>query len=180
MSKEIDKLIQEVQLGNTGYTESQYNDFDAPVPGESLTNTPGNAAWEHPPTYAKIEDAIEFINDKMSDETNGKRTLMLMSIGIPIEALVKVITFSGYLEGKWTVDVAKILEPLVAMLLAKMAKDAQIDNIRIGIGDPKDSEFMENATFQEMVMRQDEMGTQEPMPELPVQEGLMAKPEIGV
>ena len=181
MSKEIDKLIQEVQLGNMGgYEESEYNDFDAPVPGESLTDTPGNAAWEHPPTYAKPEDAIEYINDKMLEEKNAKRALMLMSIGIPIEALVKVITFSGYLEGKWTVDVAKILEPLVAMLLAKMAKDAQIDNIRIGIGDPKDSEFMEDATFQEMAMKQDEMGIQEPMPELPAQEGLMARPDIGV
>jgi len=178
--KGLDNLIQEVRLGDTGYTESQYNSFDAPVPGQSLTDTPGNAAWEHPPTYAKPEDAIEFVNDRMLDETSGKRALMLMSIGIPIEALVKIITFSGFLNGKWSVDTGKILEPLVGMLLAKMAKDAQIDNIRIGIGDPKDSEFMENATFQNMVRRQDEMGTQEPMPELPVQEGLMAKPEIGV
>ena len=45
---------------------------------------------------------------------------------------VKIITFSGYLEGKWTVDVAKILEPLVAMLLAKMAKDA----IKQAVGRP--------------------------------------------
>tara|TARA_R100000742_G_C4265270_1_gene83284 strand:- start:104 stop:643 length:540 start_codon:yes stop_codon:yes gene_type:complete len=178
--KGLDNLIQEVKLGDTGYTESQYNAFDAPVPGESLTNTPGNAAWEHPPTYAKPEDAIEFINDRMSNEVHGKRALMLMSIGIPIEALVKIITFSGFLNGKWTVDTAKILEPLVAMLLAKMAKDAQIDNIRIDIGDPKDSEFMEDATLQEMAMKQDEMGIQEPMPELPAQEGLMARPDIGV
>ena len=178
--KGLDNLIQEVRLGDTGYTESQYNAFDAPVPGESLTNTPGNAAWEHPPTYAKPEDAIEFINDRMSNEVHGKRALMLMSIGIPIEALVKIITFSGFLNGKWTVDTGKILEPLVAMLLAKMAKDAQIDNIRIDIGDPEDSEFMEDATFQEMARRQEEIGTQEPMPELPVQEGLMARPDIGV
>ena len=177
--KELDKLIQEVQLGNTGGAE-EYNDFDAPVPGESLTNTPGNAAWEHPPTYAKPEDAIEHINDRMLDTVHGKRALMLMSIGIPIEALVKIITFSGFLNGKWTVDTGKILEPLVAMLLAKMAKDAQIDNIRIDIGDPEDSEFMEDATFQEMARRQEEIGTQEPMPELPAQEGLMTRPDIGV
>ena len=44
--KELDKLIQEIQLENTGNKEAEYNDFDAPVPGESLTNTPGNAAWE--------------------------------------------------------------------------------------------------------------------------------------
>ena len=178
--KELDKLIQEIQLENTGNKEAEYNDFDAPVPGESLTNTPGNAAWEHPPTYAKAEDAIEFINDRMLNEVHGKRAMMLMSIGIPIEALVKIITFSGFLNGKWSVDVGKILEPLVGMLLAKMAKDAQIDNIRISIGDPNDSEFMESATFQNMAMKQEEMGIQEPMPELPAQEGLMTRPDIGV
>ena len=30
--KGLDNLIQEVKLGDTGYTESQYNAFDAPVP----------------------------------------------------------------------------------------------------------------------------------------------------
>ena len=180
MTKELDKLIQDVQISGTGYKEPQYNSFDAPVPGESLTNTPGNAAWEHPPTHAKVEDALEFINDKMMDKENGMRALALMDIGIPIEALVKIITFSGFIEGKWTVDVAKVLEPLVAMLLAKMVKDAKLTNVRVNLSDPKDTQFFEDATFHEMAMRKDEMGDQEPIPELPEQEGLMARPEIGV
>ena len=29
--------------------EAKYNEFDAPIPWQSLTDTPGNAAWEHPP-----------------------------------------------------------------------------------------------------------------------------------
>jgi len=180
MTKELDKLIQDVQISSTDYKEPQYNSFDAPVPGESLTNTPGNAAWEHPPTYAKVEDALEFINDRMMDKESGMRALALMDIGIPIEALVKIITFSGFIEGKWTVDIAKVLEPMVAMLLAKMVKDAKLTNVRINLDDPKDTQFFEDATFHEMAMRKDEMGDQEPIPELPEQEGLMARPEIGV
>ena len=43
-----------------------------------------------------------------------------------------------------------------------------------------DKEFMEDATMQEMAMKQDMLGDEEPMPELPEQEGLMARPEIGV
>ena len=31
------------------FTEAPYNEFDAPIPGQSLTDTPGNAPWEHPP-----------------------------------------------------------------------------------------------------------------------------------
>ena len=181
MTKEFDQLIKEVNLQSSqNYKESQYNSFDAPVPGESLTNTPGAAAWEHPPTHSKVEDAIELINDKLMDEKNGMRVLTLLDIGIPIEALVKVITFSGFLEGKWTVDVAKMLDPLVAMLLAKITKDAKLNNVRINLNDPNDKEFMEDATMHEMAMKQDTMSDEEPMPELPEQEGLMARPEIGV
>ena len=180
MTKEFDQLIKEVNLPSSQNKESQYNSFDAPVPGESLTNTPGAAAWEHPPTHSKVEDAIELINDKLMDKENGMRVLTLLDIGIPIEALVKVITFSGFLEGKWTVDVAKMLDPLVAMLLAKITKDAKLNNVRINLNDPNDREFMEDATMHEMAMKQDTMSDEESMPELPEQEGLMARPEIGV
>ena len=180
MTKEFDQLIKEVNLPSSQNKESQYNSFDAPVPGESLTNTPGAAAWEHPPTHSKVEDAIELINDKLMDKENGMRVLTLLDIGIPIEALVKVITFSGFLEGKWTVDVAKMLDPLVAMLLAKITKDAKLNNVRINLNDPNDKEFMEDATMHEMAMKQDTMSDEEPMPELPEQEALMARPEIGV
>ena len=31
--------------------EAPNNPFDAPVPGQSLTDKPGNAAWEHPPEF---------------------------------------------------------------------------------------------------------------------------------
>ena len=181
MANELDQLIKEVNLPSAQNTkETQYNPFDAPVPGESLTNTPGSAAWEHPPAHAKVEDAIELIENRIMERENGMRLLTLLDIGIPIEALVKIITFSGFLEGKWTVDVAKMLEPLVAMLLAKMVKDGKLNNVRINIGDPNDKEFMESATMHEMAMKQDELGGEEPMPELPAQEGLMARPEIGV
>ena len=37
------------------------NRFDAPIPGESLTDTPGNAKWEHPPQFTKVEEASEYI-----------------------------------------------------------------------------------------------------------------------
>jgi hypothetical protein len=183
MAKELDQLIKEVQLPSQNYQEPQYNPFDAPVQGESLTNTPGAAAWEHPPAHAKMEDAIEFITERITERENGMRVLTLMDIGIPIEALVKIITFSGFLEGKWTVDVAKMLEPMVAMLLAQIAKTAKLNNVRVSLKDPTDKQFMEDATIQEMAMKQDEMAGEESIPgltEAAAPAGLMTRPTAGV
>ena len=41
------------------FTEAPYNEFDAPIPGQSLTDTPGNAPWEHPPQYTGPELVLD-------------------------------------------------------------------------------------------------------------------------
>ena len=43
------------------YKEGVGNPFDAPVPGQSLTDTPGNYPWEHPPQFTDPEEASEYI-----------------------------------------------------------------------------------------------------------------------
>ena len=46
------------------YQEPPTNSFDAPIPGQSLTDNPGNGAWEHPPEFADIEDATDYIKER--------------------------------------------------------------------------------------------------------------------
>ena len=48
------------------FKEAQNNPFDAPVPGQSLTDKPGSAAWEHPPQYTNTAEAADFIWDQLS------------------------------------------------------------------------------------------------------------------
>ena len=43
------------------------NPFDAPIPGQSLTDTPGNAKWEHPPQFTDVEEASEHVWDRLHD-----------------------------------------------------------------------------------------------------------------
>ena len=127
---ELDKLIEKFkneQLEQpTEYVEPSENRFDAPIPGQSLTDEPGNYPWEHPPQRATIEEALDEIYESLMEEQNMKRMFTLLRMGIPVEALVKVITFSGFLEGKYTVDVAKLLEPIVSMIITGEAALAEI------------------------------------------------------
>ena len=122
------------------YEEPTINPFNAPIPGQGLTDEPGNYPWEHPPQFPEIEDAADFIYDRLSDPKQLKRLLTMMRIGVPIEALVKVITFSGFLEGKFTVDVARLLEPIVAMQIMSKAQVAEVP-AKINLEDTEDTEF---------------------------------------
>jgi len=101
-------------------------------------------------------------------------------MGIPIEALVKVITFSGFIEGKYTVDVAKLLEPMVAMIITGEAALAEIP-AKINMGDAEDINFYNEMANRKYDMKLDKENKDKQM-EMPMEApanvaGLMARGE---
>lgn len=78
---------------------------------------------------------------KIYRKKNTKRLVVLLKMGIPIDALTKVTTFSGFLEGKWTVDTAKLLEPVVAMMITSIAEIGKIP-AKLSMDDMDDQEFL--------------------------------------
>ena len=139
------------------YKEPTTNPFDAAIPAQSLTDNPGNGAWEHPPEFSDIEDATDYIYGRLQKKENLKRVVVLLKMGIPIEALVKLITFSGFLEGKWTVDSAKLLDPVVAMMIASIA---EIGNIpaKVALDNINDEDFFDEMAQNNMAIEQDQSG----------------------
>ena len=181
---ELDKLIEQFRNEKlqepTQYIEPSDNRFDAPIPGQSLTDEPGNYPWEHPPQRASVEEALDDIYESLMREKNMKRMFTLLRMGIPVEALVKIITFAGFLEGKYTVDVAKLLEPLVSMIITGEATLAEIP-AKINIGDSEDTNFYKEMAGRKYDMKLDKEQKDKQM-EMPMEEpaniaGLMARGE---
>ena len=180
---ELEQLIQKFRDQEsenvTSYEEPNVNRLDAPIPGQSLTDEPGNYPWEHPPKTPSIEEATDYVYESIMKPENMERMFTLLRMGIPIEALVKIITFSGFLEGRWTVDTAKLLEPIVAMMVAGEAAIAEIP-AKVNMGDAENTEF-----FKDMSERKRDMIQEKQMKEMPMIEmdtpaprlGLMAKGE---
>ena len=115
------------------YKESRFNRLDAPVPGESLTATPRNAKWEHPPQMPETGEAFEFIWDQMHKEPMLTQLISLLDTGVPVEALVKTLLFSGFSEGKWSVDGAILLAEPVFMSIAALAKNAGLKEVNLSM-----------------------------------------------
>jgi len=180
LEKLIEKFKNEQLEEPTEYREPAENPFDAPIPGQSLTDEPGNYPWEHPPQRASVEEALDDIYESMMQEKNMKRMFTLLRMGIPIEALVKVITFSGFIEGKYTVDVAKLLEPMVAMIITGEATLAEIP-AKVNMGDAEDTDFFKEMADRKYDMKLDKEDKDKQM-EMPMDKpvdvaGLMARGE---
>lgn len=111
--------------------ERQQNPFDTPVPGQSLTDTPKNWAWENPPRFTKVDEAAKFVWDKLHKKDTATKIIILLEAGVSVEALTKVIVFSGFIEGAYTPDVGFLVTPIIEKMILAMGKAAKVEKIKI-------------------------------------------------
>ena len=117
------------------FEEGIGNPFDTPIPGQSLTDTPGNYPWEHAPLITDPEQATEFIWDRLHNPEFAEQVIAMLDAGIPVEALGRVILFGGFMEGKFSPDVAFIIAQPVMEMIASMGIAAGVEKFRMSISD---------------------------------------------
>lgn len=101
--------------------------FSAPISGQSLTKAPGSTPWQKAPKYAKLSDACNFIFNQITDEPKLHQLLAMMKRGVTLEALARVIIFSGFSTGLWTPDMALLMGQPTIFMLAGIAKRAGLN-----------------------------------------------------
>ena len=106
--------------------EQPINRFNRPVPGHSLTDTPGGRPYEQPPMFADPDDAVDFIVDKLMQPENQARFQKLMFAGMSVEEIVNTIGLGGFAGGVISPDAAEIIKPPIALVLINMALEADI------------------------------------------------------
>ena len=117
------------------------NIFDTPIPGQSLTNTPGNYPWEHPPQYTSMKKATEYVWDILHEDKNLTQVITFLENGIPVEAVARTILFGGFMEGKWNVDLALLIAEVVFKQIMAIGVRANVQNIKLFIKDQSSSKF---------------------------------------
>ncbi len=161
-------------------TEAPYNEFDAPIPGQSLTDTPGNAPWEHPPQYTDPEQVLDGLYDKITNGEFTEQLIAMLDAGVPVEAIVRVMVFGGFMQGKFTPDMGfMIVEPLMK-LVAAVGIRAGVNELKLSLDDLSNNKFLKDMA--ELKAAKEEVGsiTQDIQQDLPQPEenpGLMARPE---
>jgi hypothetical protein len=80
--------------------------LSAPIPGQSLTDTPKNYPWENPPQMADYEEVTKYYIGRLADQDVMDDLAVLLDGGMPIAPLVDSITTIGVMEGIHTVDVS--------------------------------------------------------------------------
>ena len=127
-----------------------------PIPGQSLARAPGSYPFEQPPQFVDPQEAFEALVNSISEPRATERLLDMLELGIPVYSLVYTILMTGFTEGKWSPDVALLLAQPFAMLLFKLAEDAEIEAVS-GV-EEEDDDLMEL-----VAQKRDSMASEEDM-----------------
>tara|TARA_R100000951_G_scaffold52956_2_gene44605 strand:+ start:1226 stop:1771 length:546 start_codon:yes stop_codon:yes gene_type:complete len=101
--------------------------FEAPIPGQSLTKTPGNYPWEKEPKLVDVDEVIKAHLTKISEEDSIDNLLFILESGLPVNILVETILTTAVSKGLHTVDVSLIVAPVIHEFVVDLATDAGVN-----------------------------------------------------
>ena len=149
------------------------NPFDTPVPGQSLTDEPGNYPWEHPPQYVTTDGAADHLWNRMSEPEFAEQIIAMLDAGVPVEAIGRTVLFGGFLKGKFSPDVAFIIAEPVMKMIATIGVIAGVKDIKMSMDDITNKKEIRSAVKLNVEAEKVAKDIQEEVK----QKGIMAKPE---
>ena len=124
--------------------EAKYNPFDAPVPGQSLTDEPGNAPWENPPQMTNIHEMSLFMFKQLTSPKMAEQIILMLREGVPVEAIARVVLFGGFMEGKWTVDSALLIAKPIVQIITAIGIKGGLKQFKVSLEDRTNLKFRRN------------------------------------
>ena len=101
--------------------------FSGPIPGESLTREPGNAPWEQPPQFDKVEEVMGFYMDRFERDEVLEGLLDVLDKGMAVEHFVDTMLLYGEMEGKHSIDASVIIAPVLHEYIVFLADSAGVN-----------------------------------------------------
>ena len=164
--------------------------FDAPIPGMSLTAELGSRPWQSAAMHSTVDEAIQYYMDRMTSEDFMDQLIDVLEMGVAAVDIANTIQLSSVMEGIHSVDVGVLVSPVIVEMIMFIAESADVDYVS-GLDNPNkdkistakmtkvmtelEQELKEKNTEEELKDRQ----TKEMSEEVPVMEnesiGLMAR-----
>ena len=93
--------------------------FDAPIPGQSLTSDPENPMpFETAPEHTDKNKLTQVMFDQLTTPESIEQISQLLQNGASVEAMTKIILFAGMSKGKYNTDMQLLMvEPVVYIIL---------------------------------------------------------------
>ena len=110
--------------------------FDAPIPGQSLTAELGSRPWQSKPQYTTVDEAIKYYMDRLTSDEFMDQVLDVLELGVSVVDIADIIQTSSVMEGLHTVDVGVLVSPVIVEMIMFIADSADIKYVT-GLDNPE-------------------------------------------
>ena len=101
--------------------------FEAPIPGQSLTNEPKNYPWENPARLTTPEDALAYHLERLNQPKRIEAILDFLQLDIDVVTMTEGILRNAVANGEHSVDVSMIIAPIIHEHIVGLADATGID-----------------------------------------------------
>jgi hypothetical protein len=101
--------------------------FHAPIPGQSLTSSPGSHPYEQPPQFTALEDVTGYMFDKLTSPKVYRDLMRLLDAGVPFTYILEPMILQGVNNGVFNLDLGIMALKPVSVIVAGLAARAGID-----------------------------------------------------
>ena len=158
------------------YEQGVGDPFDSPVAGQSLTDTPGNYPWEHEAQFTDPEEITEYLWVTMHKKEFIQELIGMLDAGVPVEAIGRTVLFGGFMEGKFSPDLAFIITEPVMKMIAAIGINGGVENIVFSLEDLTNKQQIREITKVKMAKEKVAEITESTQEDIK-KAGLMARPE---
>jgi hypothetical protein len=128
------------------------NQFNMPIPGQSLTDTPKNARWERPPEMVDPVQIVEYYVKKLSDEELLQDISVVFQLGGDLKTFTESLMLLGTAEGLHTVEAGIVVAPVVGTLIKLAMEDLGVEVRETNVDYEKAATERENKRIKLLIM----------------------------
>ena len=121
------------------------NLIQAPIPGQSLTDSPKNAPWERPSELSEVKDVVTYYVERLADEDVMDDMSVLFDLGADLETVTETLQMTGAMKGVHTAEAGMLAGPIVASFLKTALATYGIDAPERSVSDEKRMEDKEHS-----------------------------------
>tara|TARA_R110001606_G_scaffold82718_2_gene189404 strand:- start:4246 stop:4782 length:537 start_codon:yes stop_codon:yes gene_type:complete len=100
--------------------------FNAPIPGQSLTKTPNNYPWERPPEISNVDEAVIRHIENISEPKAIDNLLYVLEAGLPVNILTESLLTIAVSKGIHSIDISLLVGPVLFKEIKSIADQAGI------------------------------------------------------
>jgi len=133
--------------------------FDAPIPGQSLTNEPKNYPWERPPETADPDEAIVHHLTRLGQQKVMNHILDGVQAGLPVSMLTDLMLTGAVAKGIHNIDISLMIAPVVHDYIVNLLEEEGVE-FKEFFEEDGDEDVRKNLSVSQAIT-----GLQENMPE---------------